>query len=140
MSIKHLDHLNLTVNNLEETIGWYAAVFGFTVVERGQRAEGPWAIIRSGESTLCVYEDPSRTAPHVFGADDKTQHAIYHVGFRITDRALWLRTAQVNNLQFLLDGEQRYDHSSSWYVLDPTGYTIEVVAWHDDIIRFGHAA
>jgi catechol 2,3-dioxygenase-like lactoylglutathione lyase family enzyme len=30
-----LDHLNLTVRNLEESIAWYGRVFGFKKVEGG---------------------------------------------------------------------------------------------------------
>ena len=35
MTIKHLDHLNLTVNNLAESVAWYARVLGFELVEQG---------------------------------------------------------------------------------------------------------
>ena len=37
MTIKHLDHLNLTAANLEESLQWYRDVFGFEVVEKGDR-------------------------------------------------------------------------------------------------------
>jgi len=140
MSIKHLDHLNLTVSNLEESIAWYAAVFGFEVVERGKREGGPWAIIKSGESTLCIYQDKSRVPPTQFGEDDRTRHVIYHFGFRITDRAAWLRKVEEQDLVLHHGGENHYPHSRSWYVCDPTGYSIEVVLWDEDEIRFDPAA
>jgi glyoxylase I family protein len=140
MSIKHLDHLNLTVSNLEETIRWYGAVFGFEVVERGERESGPWAIIRGGESTLCVYEDASRASPDRFRQDGKARHVIYHFGFRITDREAWLERVRAHKLVLEFGGENRYPHSSSWYVVDPTGYSIEVVLWNRDEIRFDAVA
>ena len=140
MSIKHLDHLNLTVSNLEESIAWYAAVFGFEVVERGKREEGPWAIIKSGESTLCIYQDESRGGPVQFEKDDPTRHVIYHFGFRITDREAWLAQIEKHNLVLEHGGENHYPHSSSWYVADPTGYSIEVVCWNEDEIRFDAVA
>ena len=140
MSIKHLDHLNLTVSSLEKSIEWYAQIFGFKVVERGQREEGSWAIIRSGESTLCIFEDASRIGPDRFGQDEKKRHVIYHMGFRITDRDAWLEQVRIHNIELEFGGENKYPHSSSWYVSDPTGYCIEVVAWKDDEIRFEHVA
>jgi len=140
MSIKHLDHLNLTVYNLEETIAWYATVFGFEVVERGEREIDRWAIIRSGESTLCIGEDSTRERPARFREDEKKRHAIYHMGFRITDREAWLERLATCDLELEFGGENRYPHSTSWYVSDPNGYCIEVVAWDDDVIRFDHAA
>jgi hypothetical protein len=38
MSIKHLDHLNLTVSDLEETIAWHGAVFGFDILSESTDA------------------------------------------------------------------------------------------------------
>ena len=140
MTIKHLDHLNLTVSNLEESIAWYGAIFGFVVVERGTRDTGPWAIIRSGESTLCIYEDPSRRQPQRFGEGEHRRHAIYHMGFRITDRETWLKLVHDHELILEHGGEIRYPHSYSWYVSDPTGYSIEVVLWDEDRIHFDAAS
>ncbi len=140
MTIKQLDHLNLTVSNLEETIAWYGAVFGFEVVERGEREEGPWAIIQGGESTLCIFESSARSRPDRFAHDDKERHVIYHFGFRITDRQAWLKQVAKHSLELDFGGENEYPHSSSWYVRDPTGYTIEVVCWNDDEIRFDAVA
>ena len=31
--LKHLDHLNLTIKNLDEIVGWYARGFSFEVVD-----------------------------------------------------------------------------------------------------------
>ena len=140
MSIKQLDHLNLTVADLEETISWYGKVFGFTVVERGQREVGPWAIIRSGEATLCIYEDRGRVKPLRFGNGETDRHVIYHLGLRITDREAWLKQVATFNLELEHGGECRYPHSYSWYVSDPTGYSIEVVAWDNDEITFDQVA
>ena len=140
MTIKHLDHLNLTVSNLEETIAWYGAVFGFEVVERGERDSGPWAIIRGGESTLCIYEYADRDLPDHFHRGGTDRHVIYHFGFRITDREAWLEKVRVHDIALEFGGENHYPHSTSWYVCDPTGYSIEVVLWDEDEIRFDAVA
>ena len=58
--IKFIDHLNMTVRNLDESLDWYARVFGFEWVESGEREGVRWAIIRSGEAMLCLYEYPDR--------------------------------------------------------------------------------
>ena len=137
MKVQSLDHLNLTVSNLEASIAWYAKIFGFKVVERGVRDSGPWAIIRSGDALLCIYEDPSRLSPSRFRLDGQERHVIYHFGLRITDRDAWLSTVKDNNLELDFGGENIHPHSSSWYVADPTGYSIEVALWNENIIRFG---
>lgn len=140
MSIKQLDHLNMTVSDLDETIRWYGDVFGMEVVESGERAEGPWAILKGGDAMLCVYEDPNRRSPSRFGRDAKEDHVIYHFGFRIEDRAAWLAKVEEHGLVLEFGGETDYPFSTSWYVSDPTGYGIEVVLWDADEVRFAKAS
>ena len=132
--IKHFDHLNMTVDNLTESLDWYARVFGFELVERGDREAGPWAIVRSGEAMLCLYERPKRTFESAYDADT---HGVCHFAIRITDKDEWESVMQREQIR--LDYEDQaihHSHSTSWYVLDPTGYQIEVVYWNDDEIRF----
>ncbi len=139
MSVKQLDHLNLTVANLEESIRFYTSVFGFELVEEGTRDEGLWAIIRSEDAMLCIYE-ANRPGPARFLRDSEARHAIYHFGFRITDREAWLNTVEKHQLTLEYGGEVVYPHSSSWYVCDPTGYSIELVLWNEDKVSFAEVA
>ena len=136
MKIKQLDHLNMTVSNLEESLDWYQKVFGFEKVEEGVRNDAPWAIIKSGEALLCVYEDASRLPPQQFLKRGGERHTIYHFGFRVTDRDEWLDKVSRFKLQLEYGGETDYPYSKSWYVFDPTGYGIEVVLWNEDRIAF----
>ena len=136
MKIHSMDHLNLTVSNLEESINWYQKIFGFEVVEGGQQESGPWAIIRSGDAMLCMYEDSNRVHPIRVLQDERLRHMIYHWGFRVVDKQEWLKTVEKHQLQLEYGGENKHNHSSSWYVSDPTGYRIEVAVWNDNIIRF----
>jgi lactoylglutathione lyase len=137
MSIKQLDHLNMTVKDLEQSIEWYVRIFGFEEVERGNRDGTDWAIIKSGEAMLCIYQHPDRIGPQRFLKDNANRHAIYHFGFRITDKDAWLKIVNENDLELEFGGEVDYLHSKSWYVSDPSGYSIEVVHWSQDQIAFG---
>jgi len=136
MRIKQLDHLNMTVANLAESLEWYGSVFGFELVEGGVRNGVSWAIIRSGEAMLCLYEHPDRRGPRRFMRDDRGEHCIYHYGFRIDDEEAWLEKIETHDLSFDFGGVTRYPHSTSWYVVDPTGYSIEVVLWDEDCVSF----
>ena len=42
--LKHLDHLNLTVKNLDETVNWYDRVFGFKVVDGAVEENVSWKL------------------------------------------------------------------------------------------------
>lgn len=132
-----LDHLNLTVRDLEETIAWYARVFGFAVVERGVDAQGPWAILRNGEGMLCVYERAARAAPRSTPAAEAF-HLVNHFGLRLppADRARWERVLREEGLATFHGSPLRYPRSTSWYVKDPTGHMIEVAVWDDDRVSF----
>ncbi len=136
MNVKHLDHLNLTVTDLDESIAWYHRVFAFEPVEEGQQGQTRWAIIRSGEALLALYEHPGR---HVADDDEARVgriHQLNHFGLRITDRAAWERTAADNALTWSYPSPVAWPHSTAWYVLDPSGHEIEVALWEEDRIAF----
>ncbi len=130
-----LDHLNLTVRDFTETVDWYGKVFGFELVEQGMDEDGPWGILKNGDSMLCIYESPKRAEPDA----DATEsfHKIYHFGLRIRDREDWEKVVREQKLRVYYGGAVRYPRSTSWYVSDPTGYTIEVALWDEDQVRFG---
>ena len=136
MTIKHLDHLNLTVRNLQESIDWYGRIFGFAVAERGMKQGRPWAILRGGEALLCLYEDPARGAPDYEQIPSGKVHGLSHFGLRITDRAELERTLSREQVVFSYPSPVRWPHSTAWYLEDPTGYEIEVAHWDDDRVRF----
>ncbi|MEZ4318439.1 MAG: VOC family protein [Myxococcota bacterium] len=133
MLVKHLDHLNLTVRDLAETIAFYGRLFDFEVVERGVYDGAPWAILRGGDAMLCCYEHASfeSVRPKIAHV-----HGVNHLSFRIADRAAWEQRVRSEQPELLYGGVTRWPHSTSWYVADPSGYEIEVAAWDDDTVRF----
>jgi len=136
MSVKHLDHLNLTVTNLEASLDWYRRLFGFVAVEQGKWNGQPWAIIRSGQAMLCMYENPKREFVDSEKREARAIHGVNHFSLRITDPVAWEAVAKREGIHIHYGGAYRYPHSTSWYVNDPTGYDIEVVAWDEDKVRF----
>ena len=131
-----VDHLNLSVRDLDETVAWYGRVFGFTVAEEGVWDGVRWAILRSGDTMLCAYHRPEFAFLDNEELGRRKLHGIRHPGFRITDEARWLRTIEREGLTV---EEIVHPHSRSWYVYDPTGYEIEVVAWKNDRVAFESA-
>lgn len=131
MSVKQIDHLNMTVQSFQETADWYQRVFGFEIVEEGLYNGVPWGVIKSDDAMLCIYEHPEFE-----GMAKGKAHGVNHIGLRITDRDSWLETVERENLKIRYEGEVHWPNSSSWYVTDPTGYEIEVALWNDDAISF----
>ena len=133
MGVKHLDHLNMSVADLERSVDWYARVFGFEKVEGGQHDGRPWAILRSGDALLCLYQHPERRAPD---PEEHGHHGLAHFGLRIDDRAAWEATVEREGVPVGYGGAFRWPHSTAWYVTDPTGYEIEVALWEADRVAF----
>ena len=124
MTIK-LDHINLTVADLKNSVEWYGKVFGFELVESGATPEGiKWGIVAFNESMICMTEYAGRTAADK--DEDKSIHQIYHFGIRVSDLEQWKQTVQDYQLKLYYGGEIKYPASTSWYVHDPSGHEIEV--------------
>jgi catechol 2,3-dioxygenase-like lactoylglutathione lyase family enzyme len=135
MSIR-LDHVNLTVRNLNESIKWYEQVFGFKKVEGGRRSDKvPWAILAVEDSMLALYEYPEKNPAPDFG--DSPAHQMNHFGLRILDREAWEKTVKTHSLRVKFGGAVEYPHSTSWYVTDPSGHEIEVSFTGGAPLKFG---
>jgi len=135
MKISNIDHLNLSVRDFDETVAWYGRVFGFELVEESTQADGVrFGVLRAGDAMLCIYEHPALEFRHCDQMRAKGFHAICHFALRFgpDERAAWEQTVEHENLDLEYGGAIGYAHSTSWYVRDPTGWSIEVVVWHED--------
>lgn len=129
MTTLRLDHLNMRVRSFEDTAAWYHSVFDFQVVERGVVDGRPWGVLKAGDAMLCVYESPDMPQPR------REDRVLNHFAIAVNDREAWLARAKQLGLALGYGGEVRWDHSSAWYVRDPSGYEVEVAIW-DDRPRF----
>lgn len=134
MKIK-LDHINLTVHDINQSINWYEKVFGFKLVEKGIGSKGqPWAIVAENDSMIVMNEFKDRSL------EDETRpatyHKIYHFGIRVSDVKTWERTVKENNMALNYGDVVQYPHSRSWYVRDPSGHEIEVSYTEGETLRF----
>ena len=136
MKVKHLDHINLSVENFDETVDWYKRVFGFELVEEAVVDGVRFGVIRSGDAMLCIYEHEEFEHESTEEMSTKKLHRIAHFGIRITDKDEFDKIVEKENLEVMFGEAYRYPHSYSWYIFDPTGYEIEVACWDDDKIKF----
>ncbi len=137
MQVKHIDHLNLTVADFDETVAWYGRVFGFELAEEDVQDGVRWGVIRRGEALLCIYQFADCRHEDRFAMRKLGLHGVNHFGLRITDRAAWETIVEKEGVEVLYDGPVRWPHSTSWYIKDPTGWEIEVALWDDDTVAFG---
>ncbi|MEZ4465162.1 MAG: VOC family protein [bacterium] len=129
--VKHLDHLNMTVADLDASVRWYGALFDFQPVEGGVWRGHRWAILRAGDALLCLYEHPDRESPA-----SATCHHLSHFALRLLDAPAFEARIAETATDIKYGGPIRWPGSTSWYVDDPTGHEIEVVCWDGDAVSF----
>jgi catechol 2,3-dioxygenase-like lactoylglutathione lyase family enzyme len=119
---RRLDHINMSVRDLEASAAFYAALFGLEVKKEGDSNGARWCIIGAPDRFYLSLNEVVR--PEGFKAEGQR---INHVGYVVDDidqtvdriRALGLR------LEF---GDKTVDwpRSRSAYVTDPDGVLIEI--------------
>jgi lactoylglutathione lyase len=120
-NFRGIDHINLNVNNLQESISWYQKVFGFEVKEQGVSSNGnDYAIIgKSGRGFLCLYPvSEGFPAPR-----------LNHLGFAIDnfdDFVEFVKAEDIDVAIYSFGMVVEYPNSKSVYIKDPNGIEIEV--------------
>lgn len=130
-----LDHLNMSVRNLEESVLWYKNVFGFEVAETGVSSAGlKFAIVALNDNMLAMYEIAGKEKPNLKYSDPNYQ--IFHFGLRVNDLNSWLNKIEDFNIEFRPMDIVNYPNSKSWYLADPSGHEIEVSWTGGEVLRF----
>lgn len=120
-----IDHLNLTVTSVFDTVRWYRDIFDFSIVEQGIEKNGdPYVIISKNDFMICAYENKKVENANI--KSPETKHKIYHFGMRISDRNKWDQLVLEKRVNILYEGPIQYKNSISWYIEDPSGHQIEV--------------
>ena len=109
-----LDHINMSVKNLEESIKFYKDLFGFEV--KKDQADQNSKIIGNDKIKLCLYEDPEM----------KPEGGIAHFGFHIENFDEIIETCKKFGVTIFYDGPVQFEKSRSVYIADPSGYDIEL--------------
>ena len=114
-----MDHVNMNVKNLEQTVKFYQDLFGFEVRKEDNspnKMDAPSTIIGNDSIKLCLYEDP-QVVP---------EGGIAHFGFHIENFDQIISKCQELGVEVLYDGPVEFEKSRSVYIKDPSGYDIEL--------------
>lgn len=126
LNFNGIDHINMNVKNLSESIQFYKKFFGFEVKEQGMSgmSDSPYAIIgKSNQGMLCLYEKK--------GLKPNDKSHIAHLGFNIKffDGLIdWLKEQGAKIVYYSNSGVVEYPDSQSIYIKDPSGYEIELTS------------
>lgn len=124
LNFNGIDHINMNVKNLEESISFYKKLFSFEVKESGFSAMSgsPFAIIGKSEKGMLALYEKEDLLPN-------NKSHIAHLGFNIKFFAGildWLKEQGAKIVYYSESGVVEYPNSQSIYIKDPSGYEIEL--------------
>ena len=108
-----IDHVNMAVKNLDESVGFYSELFGFEV--RKEQPERDSKIIGTNTIKLCLYEDPGVVK----------QGGIAHFGLAIENFEDMVAKCEAMGIEMPY-GVVEWEKSRSVYISDPNGYELEL--------------
>ncbi len=113
-----IDHVNMKVRNLEKSVKFYKDLFGFEIKqgENPNKADLPSKIIGNDSIKLCFYEVPEMSP----------EGGIAHFGFNIANFDEVITKCNELHVQILYGGEIDWEKSKSVYIVDPSGYELEL--------------
>jgi catechol 2,3-dioxygenase-like lactoylglutathione lyase family enzyme len=113
-----IDHVNMKVKNLADSVEFYFNLFGFEIKQEDNpnKTDVPSKIIGNNSIKLCLYEVPT-VSP---------EGGIAHFGFHISNFDEVITKCRELKVQILYGGEVDWEKSKSVYIVDPSGYEIEL--------------
>lgn len=122
-----VEHVNLTVNDLERSIAFYRELLGLEVRWRGEatgsRGPVPAAHVGDDHCYLAIFEAESPGRVEF----DYAHPGLNHVGFVVDDLAA--TRARALSLGAEIHFEPEYDPGRRFYITDPDGVEIELVSY-----------
>ena len=113
-----MDHVNMKVKNLAQSVEFYKNLFGFEVKkeENPNMLDAASKIIGNDTIKLCLYEDPNMSP----------EGGIAHFGFNISNFDDIIQKCNELGVEILYDGPVQFEKSKSVYIKDPSGYDVEL--------------
>lgn len=113
-----IDHVNMKVKNLDQSVNFYKNLFGFEIKqeENQNKADVPSKIIGNDSIKLCLYEVPGMSP----------EGGIAHFGFNIENFDEVISNCKELKVTILYGGIVTWEKSKSVYIVDPSGYEIEL--------------
>jgi len=118
LKARMIDHINMKVKNLDESVKFYKNLFGFVIKqeENENKIDAPSKIIGNDSIKLCLYEVSDMTP----------EGGIAHFGFNVENFDEVISKCEELGVKILYDGVINWEKSKSVYIVDPSGYELEL--------------
>jgi len=114
--VNGIDHLNMEVTNINESLEFYNQLFGFTVLK--EQPEENSKIIGNEKVKLCLYE--------IEEFHGYTKKGFHHFGLHIENFDDVMHKCAEMGIEIFYGGPLKWEKSTSIYIKDPNGYEIEL--------------
>ena len=116
LQVEGMDHLNLDVKNLRESISFYNQLFGVKMLK--DQGDQNSKIIGNEKVKLCLYE--------VYNFKGYTKKGFHHFGLHIKNFDIIITKCEEMGIKIYYGGPLKWENSTSIYIQDPNGYEIEL--------------
>jgi catechol 2,3-dioxygenase-like lactoylglutathione lyase family enzyme len=122
--LKRIDHVALTVRDVQRSISWYRDVFGLE--RRHEEVWGDYPVMMfAGDTALALFQARGSVAA---APDHQATAIMRHVAFQV-DRANFTKAQQALQSRGIAFEFQDHSIAHSIYLRDPDGYELELTTY-----------
>ncbi len=124
--INGIDHVALSVRNLEKSLEFYTKVLGLKITEREYSKPGIEYFLDCGTSLIGLIQGDPSGEKHLLQDSGLGGN---HVSFRVDTKDFDRIVEEIKRLEITITFHKKREKSWSLYFLDPDGNKLEITAW-----------
>ena len=124
--VNGIDHVALSVRNLEKSLEFYTKVLGLKITEREYSKPGIEYFLDCGTSLIGLIQGDPSGEKHLLQDSGLGGN---HVSFRVDTKDFDRIVEEIKRLEITITFHKKREKSWSLYFLDPDGNKLEITAW-----------
>ena len=124
--VQGIDHVGISVKDLEVTRQFYADVLGLQITEREYQKPGVEYFLDCGTSLIGLIQGDPAGEKHLLQDSGLGGN---HVSFRVPAKDFDAAVAELRKKNITITYEKKRERSWSVYFLDPDGNKLEITSW-----------
>ena len=126
IKIKEIDHVAISVKNLEKSLEFYTQILGLKITEREYSKPGVEYFLDCGDALLGLIQGDANGEKHLLQDSGIGGN---HVSFRVYTKDFDACVEDLKKNNITITFTKKREKSWSCYFLDPDGNKLEITAW-----------